>query len=278
MEGAEESQYAGSAEPLILSPTPYAEVNAVLQELMEGVRAILGSQLAAVYLYGSLTSGDFDRQSDIDVLVVTRDEVSEDEFSALAAMHDQIAAGESWCVTQLEVAYISSQALRRYDAATSVYPHLDRGKGEQLQRKEHWTDCVVQRYALLKRGITLAGPHPETLIDPVSEDDLRQAMRVLLPRWAESLFNDPSELGRRGSQAYVVLSICRMLYTLETGAVASKRRASDWARTALDGKWSSLIDRAWIGRENPDSSPSAEDVSGTLDFMRYAVGRVHGVA
>lgn len=259
-----------SARPLTHLPTPYAEVNAVLQELMEGVRAILGSQLAAVYLYGSLTSGEFDRQSDIDVLVVTRDEVSEEVFSALASMHDQIAGGDSWCATQLEVAYVSSHALRRYDAATSVYPHLDRGKGERLQMKEHWSDCVVQRHALRERGITLAGPHPEMLIDPVSEDDLRQAMRALIPRWAESLFSDPSELGRRGSQAYLVLSICRMLYTLETGSVASKRTAADWARTTLGEKWSWLVDGAWLGRENPDSEASAEDISATLDLMRYA--------
>lgn len=270
-EGTENSDEAVSARALIHSPTPYAEVNAVLQELMEGLRPILSSQLAGVYLYGSLTSGDFDRQSDIDVLVVTRDELSEDVFSALASMHDQIAGGDSWCATQLEVAYVSCQALRRYDAATSVYPHLDRGKGERLQMKEHWSDCVVQRHALRERGITIAGPDPETLIDPVSEDDLRQAMRDLLPRWAESLFNDPSELGRRGSQAYVVLSICRILYTLETGAVASKRQASDWARTALDEKWSSLIDRASAGRENPDAEASAEDVNATLYLMRYAI-------
>ena len=140
--------------------------------------------------------------------------------------------------------------------------------------KEHWSDCVVQRHVLRERGITLAGPPPATLIDPVSADDLRQAMRDLLPRWAESLFSDPSDLARRGTQAYVALSICRMLYTLETGAVASKREAAAWAGTALGEKWRDLVARAWRGRENPGAKPSAEDISATLEFMRYAAGRV----
>lgn len=260
-----------SAWPLIAPPTPHSEVNAVLQELMEGVRPILGPQLVGIYLYGSLTSGEFNRQSDIDILVVTTGELSREVFSAVAAMHERIAAGESWCATQLEIAYVPMHALRRYDAATSVYPHLNRGTGERLTMQEHWSDCIVQRKQLRERGITIAGPHPSTLIDPVSADDLRNAMRILLPRWAESLFNDPAELQRRGSQSYLVLSICRMLYTLETGAFTSKRQAADWAKTALDEKWCSLIDRAWDGRQHPDAEASAEDVSETLDLMRYAV-------
>lgn len=260
-----------SAWPLIVPATPYLEVDAVLRELTDGVRVVLGPQLVGIYIYGSLTSGEFDRQSDIDVLVVTTDELSQELFSAVAAMHERIARGDSWCVTQLEVAYIPMHALRTYDAASSVYPHLDRGTGERLTMKEHWSDCVVQRKQLRERGITLAGPHPSTLIDPVSAEDLRQTMRDLLPRWGESVFNDPAELRRRGSQSYLVLSICRMLYTLETGAYTSKRQAADWAKTALDKKWSSLIDRAWNGRQHPDAEASAEDVSETLELMRYAV-------
>ena len=257
--------------PLSAPPTPHPEVNAVLHELMEGVQLALGPQLVAIYLYGSLTSGEFDRQSDIDVLVVTTDQLSQEVFSAVAAMHQRIAAGDSWCATQLEVAYIPMHALRRYDPATSVYPHLDRGTGERLAMKEHWTDCIVQRQQLRERGITLAGPHPSTLIDPVSADDLRQTMRDLLPRWGESVFNDPAELRRRGSQSYLVLSICRMLYTLETGAFTSKRQAADWAKTALDAKWCSLIDRAWNGRQHPDDEAPAADINETLDLMRFAV-------
>ncbi len=262
--------------PLVHAPTPHAEVNAVLWELMEGLRAILGSQLAGVYLYGSLTTGEFDRQSDIDVLVATRHEMSDETFASLAAMHDQIAGGDSWCATQLEVAYVPLRTLRRYDAECSVYPHVDRGKGERLHMKEHWSDCIVQRHVLRERGITLAGPHPATVIDPVSEDDLRQAMRDVLPKWAESLLGDAAQLGRRGSQSYVVLSICRMLYTLETGAVTSKRQVADWARKTLDEKWSLLVGRAWAGRENPDAEATAEDVGATLDLMRYAIENQRG--
>ena len=55
------------------APTPYAEANAAVEALLDGVKETLGEQMVGLYLYGSLASGDFDPQtSDIDFLVVTR--------------------------------------------------------------------------------------------------------------------------------------------------------------------------------------------------------------
>ncbi len=44
----------------IIAPA-YPEAKEVLDVLLEEVRSILGSQFVGMYLYGSLTSGDFDR-------------------------------------------------------------------------------------------------------------------------------------------------------------------------------------------------------------------------
>jgi hypothetical protein len=47
--------------------TPDPEVHAVLQELLSGARAIIGSRLVGLYLDGSLALGDFDPDtSDLD--------------------------------------------------------------------------------------------------------------------------------------------------------------------------------------------------------------------
>ena len=44
----------------------------------------------------------------------------------------------------------------------------------------HDSDWVVQRHTLRERGITLAGPAPQTLIDPITPNDLRRAMLAIL--------------------------------------------------------------------------------------------------
>jgi len=251
-------------------PMPYPKVDTLLQELLESVQTILGNHFIGMYLFGSLTSGDFDQDSDIDVVVVTNDEISRDLFSALQAMHAQIYAGDSPWTIQLEVSYIPQHALRRYDPANALHPHIDRGS-ETFFTMQHDESWIVQRYVLRERGITLAGPAPQTLIDPVSPNDLRQAMLTILNGWALQILKDPAQIKHHGGQSYTVLSICRILYTLQYGTVVSKPVAARWAQETFGNKWTTLIERTWTGRHNPGLEASPDDVNGTLEFIRYAL-------
>ena len=254
-------------------PTPYPEVNTLLKELLESVQAILGSHFIGMYLDGSLTSGDFDQDSDIDFVVVSDVESSGSLFSALQAMHDRIAAIDSGWAIQLEGSYISQPALRRYDPAQALHPNIERGRGERLKMVQHDEAWAIHRYILRERGMTLAGPVPQTLIDPVAPDDLRQAMLKILQGWAAQILDDPAQLKRRGYQSYTVLSLCRILYTLENGGVVSKSAAARWAQETLGERWAPLIEQSWEGRHHPELEASAEAVNGTLEFIRYSLER-----
>jgi len=255
----------------INNPTPYPEVNTILQDLLEGAMSILESQFVGMYLDGSLPSGDFDEDSDIDFVVVTRDDISGDLFSALQAMHDRIAAIDSPYAVQLEGSYISQQGLRSYHPEHALHPNIERGSGERLKMVQHADWWIVHRYILRERGITILGPAPQTLIDPVSPNDLRRAMLSILDGWATQILDNPNLINSRGYQSYVVLSLCRILYTLQSGDVVSKPFAARWAKEILNGPWVSLIDRAWIGRHHPQLVAESDDINGTLDFIRYAL-------
>src|SRR4051794_34908855 len=149
----------------LTQPTPYADINTLLHEVLVGVQQILGSHFVGMYLEGSLVSEDFDQDSDIDFVVVTSEDVSSDQFAALQAMHDRIATIDSWYAIQLEGSYISLQALRRHDPAHALHPNIERGPGERLKMAYHDTAWLVHRSILRDRGVTLAGPAPQTLID-----------------------------------------------------------------------------------------------------------------
>jgi len=254
------------------TPTPHPEVNTLLDKFLPAARAILGPQFVGMYLFGSLTSAGFDRDSDVDVLIVTEAPVSDKHFAALYALHVRLAALDLWCATQLEVSYIPRRALRRYDSTNARHPHIDRGSGAEtlfwMQHDESW---LVQRHVLRTRGIVLAGPAPATLIDEVAPDDLRQAMRAILKNWGAPMLDDPAPLQERGGQTYTVLSLCRILYTLRYGDVVSKSAAARWAQETLDKQWPPLIARTWDGRHNPGCAASPTDVNGTLAFIRYTL-------
>lgn len=254
-------------------PTPYADVNSVLLELLTGVQNVLGSHFIGMYLYGSLANGDFDQDSDVDFVVVTDRDISSELFLPLQALHTQVAGLDSWCATQLDGSYISQRALRRYDPAQTLHPHIDRGKTESLRMMQHDRDWVIQRDVLREQGVTVSGPSPQTLIDPVLPNELRQAVRTILNTWYALMLDDPSRLKIRGYQSYTVLTMCRMLYTLAFGAVVSKPFAARWARETLGERWAPLIERAWVGRQNPRLEAEADDVTATLDFVRHTIKR-----
>jgi len=258
----------------MMRPTPYPAVNAILLELLTSVQKILGAQFVGMYLYGSLSSGDFDPgASDIDFLIVTADQVSSEIFSALQAMHARVGATDSKWAAELEGSYIPLSALRRYDPADDVYPHIDRG-GANLRVEPHGSDWVIQRHILREKGIVLAGPPLKDLIDPVSPNTLRRATIKSLHQWWAPMLNDLTKLQRsRGYQSYAVLTMCRMSYTVQHGVVVSKPTAARWAQETLDVRWSPLIERAWVGRRNPGLNAEAGDVKETLEFIRYTLER-----
>src|SRR5437660_2247311 len=57
-------------------PTPYADLNAVLRELITRVQNALGANFIGAYLQGSFAIGDFDAYSDVDFLVVVEEDIA----------------------------------------------------------------------------------------------------------------------------------------------------------------------------------------------------------
>jgi hypothetical protein len=56
------------------------------------------------------------------------------------------------------------------------------------------------------------------------------------------------------------------------GSLAS----GDFDQESDDENWVSLIDRAWVGRQNPQLKTQSGDVDKTLDFIRYVLERSKG--
>jgi hypothetical protein len=251
--------------PVRTNPTPYPDINAVLHMLLADVQAALGDLFVGLYVHGSLASGDFDpERSDIDFVVVTAEALPDTIFPTLAAMHSRIiGSGLSWA-TKLEGTYFPQQALRRYQPSDTLYPSLNEAR---FYMGTHGSDWVIQCHILREHGIALAGPNPRDLIDPVAPDDLRRAMRALLREWWAPMLDDTTRLRSPEYQAYAVLTMCRALYTLETGAVASKPVAARWVQAALGNPRVMLIERALSWR----AGMPLDALDEVLDFIQYTL-------
>ncbi|HEY6032256.1 MAG TPA: aminoglycoside adenylyltransferase domain-containing protein [Gaiellaceae bacterium] len=264
------------------SPTPYPELDRLLAELVAGAQAALGASFCGAYLQGSFALGDADEHSDVDFVVVTHDELSNREQTALQQLHARLYEREVAWAQHLEGSYAPKGRLRRVDPSRAPFFYLDNGARE-LVWDDHCNTAVV-RWTLRERGVVLAGPDPGELLEPVPADALRAeavaTVRETAARARESRarYRAGDALAfNRWQQPYLVLSLCRMLYTLALGEVTSKRGAGEWALEALDGRWSGLIRRALDDRPDPwrrvHEAADAEAVEETMRFVEEALRR-----
>ena len=72
--------------------TPHPDINSFFDTLLFQLKTILEDRLIGVYLFGSLVWGDFEYgSSDIDLLVVTSSNTTNDEFDKLDHMQRELA-------------------------------------------------------------------------------------------------------------------------------------------------------------------------------------------
>jgi predicted nucleotidyltransferase len=109
-------------------PTPYPELNAVLQELVDGVRTALGNSFVAACLQGSFAVGDFDRHSDVDFIVAIEEELSDAHVHALQSMHERIYSLDCAWAQHLEGSYFPKGVLKDYSQRGKQLWYLDHGR------------------------------------------------------------------------------------------------------------------------------------------------------
>lgn len=248
------------------SPTPYPDVNEILNLLHSNVKKILKDQFLGMYLYGSLSSGDFDSEtSDIDFLVVTDGMLPEKIIAELEAMHKEAWATSLKRAGELEGAYVPKELMRRHDPNGAPCPTVNEGRFYIAPLGSDW---IIQRHVVREYGVIVEGPDPKLFIGSVSPDEIRASVLGVLHEWWFPMLDDPSWLSGHGNaySAFAVITMCRVLHSLEHGTVTSKPKAVQWARQRLHPSWLPLIDKAVAASRHALPDDFAEE---TLDFIRF---------
>ena len=263
--------------------TQYPELDGVLNGHAERLQDVLGDSLIGMYLLGSLAIGDFDGTSDIDFVVVTADEMSESEVEQAQSVHDQTYGQDTRWVKHLEYSFFPSNILRHPSSPFSNDGRVQDKDRElwyfehgspRIERSDH-DNSLVTRWTLREKGVTVVGPEPFSLLDPVSPNALRVEIQDSLVGWGDELLEDAEPFRNRFFQAFIVLHYCRMLQDLNEGRITSKREGAQWAKSNLDPKWTSLIEYCWNDRQDSEihiSQPAISEIFGeVLSFVEYVV-------
>ena len=239
----------------------HPEVDELLNDLLQRVEGILGNQFIGMYLYGSLATGDYvARRSDVDFVVVTRSQLPELIVDNLGQMHATLGASGPPLAKKLEGAYVPRSVIRRHHHGHPEVPTINEGNFYLAPLGADW---VIQRAVIREYDSRFAGPPAAEIIDPIQNEDINTAILSAIDGWWTPMLSDSSSLERPGYQPFAVLSMCRALYSIEEGNLASKEDAAKWALERVRARWHDLIEHALAWREGDE----IESIEETVMFM-----------
>jgi streptomycin 3"-adenylyltransferase len=203
-----------------------------IDDVVRLARDVLGDDALGAYMFGSSVTSGLRADSDLDILLVSSRRTSESERRSLidGLLGISRSRGDTTGRRHLEVTVVV-----RSDVSPWRYPppmefqYGDWWRDEFESGDVHpWTrpnpDLAVLLTAARADAVAIFGPPIDRLVDAVPRADLDHALLDVIPGLMEDL---------EGDVRNVLLTLARVWFTLETGTIASKDVAADWAITRL---------------------------------------------
>jgi len=214
------------------------ELRPLLRVYVDALHTSFPERVYALSLYGSLALDDFARRvSDVDFLTVMVGRVTEDDQAVIKALHEKLRSAEPWA-SRMDGEYAELEQVETGElSAPCLFVADGRLAGRREVSKASWV-------TLLQCSISVIGPEPAAFVPDVSWLDLEQEMWTNLyvywlpkadSRW---LFLSSTWV------TFAVLTLCRILYTMERHAVTSKSAAAAYALGVLPMEWHRIIHEA----------------------------------
>lgn len=232
-----------------------------MKALTEGLLKILDDRLLGVYLGGSAALGDFcEWSSDLDFLVVTKGHLSLEDALAVQLLHQDLLQRYPYAA-RLEGDYAPLEVLVPVGTSEPV-PGCEGGRflpkvGEIMLS----ADNISNMY---DHGIAFYGPPASELLPPVTPEQVRAAVRIML---AEGC--DPCESGAEAAAG--VLNLVRSACALERGKPVTKAEGATWGLAHLEARWHPAIAAAVAMRCGKQDPGAAELLLGALPKLETSI-------
>lgn len=251
-----------------MSVTPYQEINEILLFLSEAIKNILDRNLIGFYLFGSLTYGDFNpANSDIDLVVIIGKKMNHHELEQIKYLHKQVEERYEKWRDRLECSYISANILKNILPPIEPRPYY--GGGIFYDEAPYGNEWIINNYLLYKHGLPILGVDFKELINPIDIVEVQKAcIRDLFQEW-EPKITDFDWLDNSHYQSYLVMNLCRILYTVMCGAASSKKVSAEWVKSKFPS-WSNLITIAESWAYGKEMLLRNE----TIDFIKFVINHI----
>lgn len=230
--------------------------------------------VVGLYLYGSSIAGGLRHESDIDLLVVTRRSLSPWErseitdlllrYSGRRAMVEPGRPVELTSVVHAELVPWTYPPVCDYQYGEWLREEITAG---QLPAPHRDPDLVILLTAARSASEALRGPVLEEITEPVPTAHVRRAIRDSL----EALLDD-----LEGDERNVLLTLARMVVTLETGEIVPKDEAAHRVMSGLPPDCQQVLElarRSYLGQATDNWTGLRESAQHTAAQLASQVRR-----
>lgn len=194
-----------------------------IDKMVHRIAEMLRTCTPSIYLYGSVALDDFKLGwSDIDILVLTQEPISEDQANQLVHLRQTMLAEDpdNPYYRSFEGGMITINAFLSGEADRVVYWGTS---GERIATRYVFDSFSMSE--LLDSGILLYGEDIRDRFTRPTYRDLKEDVR----RHYETIRQYAGETGREIYSYGWLLDISRCIYTLRTGKIIAKTAAGEWA-------------------------------------------------
>ena len=248
--------------------TSYQDINDILLLITDGIENILTEKLIGLYLFGSLTYGDFNPDSsDVDLVAIINEPLNRDELVLIKQLHQQIEKHDPKWSQRLECSYTPVDMLK--DILPPKNPRPYYGGGTFYEEAPYGNEWIINNYLLYQWGIPLIGCDFKKLINPVDIIEVQKAcIRDLFQEWKSKITNF-EWLDNSHYQSYLILNLCRILYTVLCGDAATKKFSAAWVKNKFEA-WRNLIETAEYWQYGQNTARR----DGAIHFIQFVIDTI----
>jgi predicted nucleotidyltransferase len=215
----------------------YEFINIFKEKILENINNIIG-----IYIFGSLAYGGFDeKSSDIDLQVITKTLLNEEEMENTKNIHKEIIEINKIWGNRLEVSYTPLFMFKEKDIPVIPRPYYN---GKFYEKAGYGNEWLINNYLILNYGQKIYGEDFKTLLNyEISIDDVKKSCVKDFYKELNPKIKDEKWLLDYENQAYIILNICRIIYTIKNNKIGNKLESAKWVKEKYI-KWNSLIEEA----------------------------------
>ena len=174
---------------------------------------------------------------------------------------------EKWG-SRLECSYTPIDLFKNISPPKEPRPYY--GNGFFYEEAPYGNEWIINNYLLYHYAIPLFGPDFKELTGPIKIEEVQKAcIRDLFVEWIPKI-NNFAYLNNSHYQSYLILNLCRILYTVLHKPTGSKKTSAEWVKQELDPQWKNLIESA----ERWQYGKEMDQPVLTIEFIKFAVHEI----